>query len=438
MALEKAVVRVTHAKINDFGETGSGKTVFAALLALHISKTYHGGAPVAMWSSEPGVDYIIDMFEMEGVELQLEREKTFNAMINAAEQSVRDKCCIFLADSVTHGWRDVTLSYQAKKNIKKMEFQHWAEVKGPEHWGKWAEWFVNSRIHVVTCGRAGYEYDTEIDEEGKSQLVKGDSKMKAEGEFGYEADLLVELTHSTDKVEKRKAMMRKRATRSRAMADDGKNPIGMHFALIKKSRVWSLNDQMFSWANQKEYRPGYYKQVGECFAPYLEWLAANRKRLNGDASKSVVGIGTDSQSRFTADQFDTKAHQRKALFGEFKDTMALLVPNSRTEAGKRTNILLGWSITGCKSPDEFRIKPFEDVERAVILLRQVFANSKKEPIPTSEGDIGAYVAIAQEEVDLAARVARDEAAAKRAPLEAIDALAAKNSEPMLDVENAVF
>ncbi len=57
---------------------------------------------------------------------------------------------------------------------------------------------------------------------GKQQLIKGDSKMKAEGEFGYEADLLVEMTHSTDKVEKRREMMRSRKTRNRAQADDGK------------------------------------------------------------------------------------------------------------------------------------------------------------------------------------------------------------------------
>ncbi len=153
-------MQVTHAKANIFGETGSGKTATSALMAIYLSKTYHNSAPVLMWSSEPGVDYIINFFETEGVELLVEREKSFNALLNAAIAAEKKHgACVFLADSVTHAWRDLVDSFCKKRKISKPEFQHWSEIKGPENWGQFADFFINSRIHVLTCGRAGYEYE---------------------------------------------------------------------------------------------------------------------------------------------------------------------------------------------------------------------------------------------------------------------------------------
>ena len=43
------------------------------------------------------------------------------------------------------------------------------------------------------CGRAGFEYDYEVNERGKKELVKTGVKMKVEGEFGFEPSLLVEM-----------------------------------------------------------------------------------------------------------------------------------------------------------------------------------------------------------------------------------------------------
>jgi hypothetical protein len=49
-------------------------------------------------------------------------------------------------------------------------------------------------VHIIICGRAGYEYDMELNEEtGRKELVKTGIKMKTEGEFGFEPSLLVEM-----------------------------------------------------------------------------------------------------------------------------------------------------------------------------------------------------------------------------------------------------
>jgi hypothetical protein len=49
-------------------------------------------------------------------------------------------------------------------------------------------------LHIIICGRAGYEYDFETNEEtGKKELLKTGIKMKTEAEFGFEPSLLVEM-----------------------------------------------------------------------------------------------------------------------------------------------------------------------------------------------------------------------------------------------------
>ena len=58
MAFTKATKQVAYARIGGFGPMGSGKTTLMALLALHLSKTYHGGAPVAFLDTGKGSDFV--------------------------------------------------------------------------------------------------------------------------------------------------------------------------------------------------------------------------------------------------------------------------------------------------------------------------------------------------------------------------------------------
>jgi hypothetical protein len=73
-----------------------------------------------------------------------------------------------------------------------MEFQDWGPVKA--RWANFTDWYLNSPMHVIICGRAGWEYEDEVDERtGKKKLVKVGTKMKAEAEFGFEPSLLIEM-----------------------------------------------------------------------------------------------------------------------------------------------------------------------------------------------------------------------------------------------------
>ena len=84
---------------------------------------------------------------------------------------------------------------KAKKRTR-LQFDDWGYLKG--EWRKFTDLFINSNLHIILCGRAGYEYDYFEDEAGKKQLEKTDIKMKAEGEMGYEPSLLVLMERHTD------------------------------------------------------------------------------------------------------------------------------------------------------------------------------------------------------------------------------------------------
>ena len=65
-------------------------------------------------------------------------------------------------------------------------------------WIRFSRQFINADLHICICGRAGYEYDMEENEDGKKELIKTGIKMKAEGEFGFEPSLLVNMEMSVD------------------------------------------------------------------------------------------------------------------------------------------------------------------------------------------------------------------------------------------------
>lgn len=82
----KATKQVAYAKIGGFGPTGSGKTTLMAMLALYLSKTYHGGAPVAFLDTEKGYDFVKPYFDQEGVEFLVDKTRAFIDLRDAHAQ----------------------------------------------------------------------------------------------------------------------------------------------------------------------------------------------------------------------------------------------------------------------------------------------------------------------------------------------------------------
>src|SRR5512138_2923191 len=104
--LKRATVEQAAAKLGIFGPQGSGKTTTAALIAIGLSKTYHGGKPVAFMDTENGSDYLVPIFEAEGVELVVVKSRSFQDMKAMVREAEEMGCCAGLIDSYTHPWQE--------------------------------------------------------------------------------------------------------------------------------------------------------------------------------------------------------------------------------------------------------------------------------------------------------------------------------------------
>lgn len=105
------------------------------------------------------------------------------------------------------------------KRTRGLQFQDWAFLK--KEWRRFTDLFINSNLHIIVCGRAGYEYDYFENEDGKKELAKTGIKMKAEGEMGYEPSLLVLMSRHMD-VASKKVWRTGSILKDRAAIIDGK------------------------------------------------------------------------------------------------------------------------------------------------------------------------------------------------------------------------
>lgn len=187
-------------KMGIFGFAGGGKTFTASKIAagllddLRRLDKRRADKPVMFLDTENGSSFVLPLFTKMDAQVQVAKTRAFTDLV-AAVQHAEKHGSILLIDSITHFWREFTETYQKRKNRSRLEFHDWAYLKA--EWGRFSDAFVNSDLHIILCGRAGYEYDfsTETDSEGRErkELTKTGTKMKVEGEMGYEPSLLMEM-----------------------------------------------------------------------------------------------------------------------------------------------------------------------------------------------------------------------------------------------------
>lgn len=189
-------------KAGFMGFAGSGKTFTAAETAIGLVKLLknaglpEGSKPVFFLDTETGSDYVSGRFKEEGIGLFQAKTRAFSDLIPAVKEAEANGAALII-DSITHFWREFTEAYAKKRNrTRGLEFQDWAFLK--TEWGKFTDAYINTSLHIIMCGRAGYEYDFFTNDSGKRELEKTGIKMKAETETGYEPSLLVLMERSMD------------------------------------------------------------------------------------------------------------------------------------------------------------------------------------------------------------------------------------------------
>lgn len=194
MGFKPAENTQAYLKAGFLGFQGAGKTFTASLVAIGILKMLRAAKapgserPVFFMDSETGSDYLIERFKENGIELQSWKTRAFDDLLTGTRQAEKE-ASFLIVDSVTHYWRELCDAYKKQRNRKRLEFQDWDYLK--TRWAEFSTLYVNGPLHMIVCGRAGYEYDFEEKEGGGKDLVKTGIKMKTEGEFGFEPSLLV-------------------------------------------------------------------------------------------------------------------------------------------------------------------------------------------------------------------------------------------------------
>lgn len=198
----KAEMSSAFLKAGIMGFAGDGKTFTATEIAigliLHMRKKGMplGNKPLYFLDTEKGSDWIKPRCDAAGIELMVAKTQSFDDLCTAVEMAETD-ASVLLVDSVSHFWKELVQSYLKKQRRNSLVMTDWNWLK--DQWStRFTDRFVNSKAHMILCGRAGYEYDHFEDDAGKKQIEKTGIKMRAEGEMGYEPDLVILMEREMD------------------------------------------------------------------------------------------------------------------------------------------------------------------------------------------------------------------------------------------------
>lgn len=368
--LQKAVNQQAFLKAGIFGEAGSGKTTTASYLAMAISNAHGNKKPVAFFETEAGSDFLIPKFEAEGIELLRIKSHSLADLLTAANEA-ESSCSCLIVDSISHVWEelcraklDAINKFRAKKNLyklDKLEFQHWADVK--RAWAVWTAKYLNSKLHIIVCGRAGgvWQFDTN-DETGKKELQKVGSKMKAEGEFGYEPSLLIEM----ERVAKG------------GIAGSG----WKHCAYVLKDRTDTINGLKFEFEKPRNtYKIGDWKATFKAFKPAIDSLNIGGEQMTIDTQRTSETLfpGQDGESGG-----QMRAKQVDIALEEIEETIKLLWPGSDATS-KQTKILVLETLFSTRSWTAVQSKSLEDLQYSVRVLKHFELVAKDAPPENIDG-----------------------------------------------------
>lgn len=292
-----------YAKVGLLGFAGSGKTYTATRMAIGLVELMRragldaGLKPAFFLDTETGADWVDPMFKEAGIALHTAKTRSFVDLLGALDEAERD-ASVLIVDSITHFWRELVDTFLHAKKRTRIEFQDWGVLK--KEWGRFTDRYINSALHILMCGRAGYEYDYFEDDDGKKQLEKTGIKLKAETETGYEASLLILMERHMD-MDTRKVFRVANVLKDRSTKIDGKdftNPKFQHF--LPHFRALNLggeqlgvdtsrtSEELFDgdgdsqWRRELRERDIALDEIAELLGKHYPGQTAEAKKIKGD------------------------------------------------------------------------------------------------------------------------------------------------------------
>jgi hypothetical protein len=318
---------IAFAKVGILGFAGSGKTRTATEIAVGLHKALNSTKPVGFMDTETGSDFVLPIFHKHGIKLMVSKTRAFKDLATAMEEAQK-LFDIFIIDSVTHFWTDIVESYKVKKNVNRLAFQDWGIIK-PMWNNDFSTPFVTSPLHIIVCGRAGFEYDYFEGDDGKMELYKTGTKMKAEGEFGFEPSLLIEMERvknpeATEGYKAAKSKDQKMKAAKRILAERE----FVRVATVLKDRSDIMDGKVFHNPNYEDFAPhwqsinigGIHKPLdaGDSTALFdnegkPEWR--KEKELKTIALEEIQGTAQALWSGASTEDKKSRQEFMKVLFG---------------------------------------------------------------------------------------------------------------------------
>lgn len=319
MLIKKAENTMAYFKAGFLGFPGSGKTYTSTKLAIGICEAT-GAKSICYFDTETGSDFLLPMIKAAGLEAYQVKGYSFSDLLTTIKECEENKIGVLIIDSITHVWRELCESYDKKlRRNGRLQFQDWAKIKG--EWAQYTAAYINSRVHIIVCGRAGYEYDYDFNEDGTKDLIKTDIKMKVESEFGFEPSLVVLMERTSENKEQVKEHMGKADRKSKEAKQSNKPSAGskwIHRAYILKDRTDTINGQVFDYPKFSD------------FTPHFQALNIGGEHFGVDASRN-------SEDRFDDNgrgKWDKDRHLKGIALEEIQGTMLKLWPGQSVDEKK--------------------------------------------------------------------------------------------------------
>jgi hypothetical protein len=322
-------------KAGILGFAGSGKTYTASLITMGLHKYIKSKKPICFLDTETGSDYRIKDFEKNKIDLLVSKSRSFSEMLNLIDEAEKISD-IMIIDSISAIWYDFVESFKKKKDRKFIQFQDWGILK-PTWKNEFTDpRYLNNKLHIIICGRAGFEYEYIEDADGRKELHKTGTKMRVETEFGYEPSLLLEMEAIKEDIPGKKGKVIK------------------HYCTIIKDRADILDGKIF-------------------IDPTFEDLLPSIQSLNFDGEQVGIDLTKDSQDVFSEDGYSDWAKEQKEreiYLDKIKEELTYLFPGRNDEQQRLKKDTLqkmfgtkSWVEITEKMPSEVLKKGYEEIKK---------------------------------------------------------------------------
>jgi hypothetical protein len=360
MALQELGNDQGYLKAGFLGYAKSGKSFSATKLAIGVKKFFKHSGPIAFFDSEAGSPYLAQMVKEEtGQPLIGVRKRSFGDLMEFCHDCEAAKVSVAIIDSITHPWKEICDSYLVQLNerraerrlskLMKLEFSHWNDIK--QMWEAFPNFFLNSPIHMIICGRAGAIWEFEKNEEsGRRELVKTGVKMKTESELGFESSLLIEM--------------------EREQVADGQGGFKItHIATILGDRFGVLDGATCE------------NPTFEFFLPHISKLAPGKLATVDVRTKTATGADVEGG------EWEKEKRQRTILCEEIQGAIVSKYPGQTTDEKKKKADLLQ-TIFGTRSWTKVESMQSEALRSGLARLNQELGITPELPLEPPEGDDG--------------------------------------------------